>query len=889
MVLCWEVQCIWNPFHSVFSNDDVVGERGTPPLLPTAIVCFLADGGSVENWQDESPRSCLDGGYFGPAPPASPFDPLSGGKKYAKIVNDMIKSFEASVVEHCRRAWEQNPTVPPYFLSLCSSVGGKEGDVAGSFSCESIFREGGGRQWRLQADRVVNSLPHRLKEVLAGWRRHRNDNGPTTPTSSLSPVVGFVLGCNEYARWKRGCLSQDRRRASGPRLAPLCRYVPDALFKIVHQESCRLQNRTNQECFWFGRRRSSRGGGAKGNAAAAKDRLSNFFSSSTKEGCLSLNELQKEAVMFFFRRGGRAMNASEMGTGKTATAVVCASFAVQHSPFLKLSSTKEEESARFKRILAMWNPAGGTIGSLPDSRKMPVADESIQTLASFPRGTFWKKTIHCRTVLVVCPASVKESWKREFARFAPEFRATVLGSTAEATSEATKMEVLRSACEPGHRKAFQAALARVAEREAVAEAEGAGGIKRGAKKRKRGPDSASVGATCPSGAPPTLSACAIITSFASLSSKNKEIQKLAANALMIIFDESHCIKNVGSQRSRAALQMAKTCPHVYLLSGTPGCKSMDMVTQLRAVSFDPSPLVQVLPYHTRQAFTEFSFGTRYCLPQSVHKAHRGGKSHGRLNSRDVKMATSCRQGELHVLGKLFCNRVRKEQALPDLPSKTRVKTVIHTLAGSDKLYFENKLDKIAEVREEVNEKRAGIMLMELVRETAQLKAELLKDHIQNRVLKSVSCGKDKILFFAHHSVMLEAICQQLNEGGRTFMTITGKTPAKKRQALVDSFQNDQVQHAVLSIQAAGTGLNLFSATRVIICELIWSEHHLMQAEDRAHRRGLNHDVVVDYLVVQNSTDDLVWRSISKKSSTANWMLDNCKKSSLGNLLQGRKK
>ena len=49
-----------------------------------------------------------------------------------------------------------------------------------------------------------------------------------------------------------------------------------------------------------------------------------FLTSQTKFNDMHLH--QKESIRFLIRNGGRGMNASEMGTGKTATAIVVADY-----------------------------------------------------------------------------------------------------------------------------------------------------------------------------------------------------------------------------------------------------------------------------------------------------------------------------------------------------------------------------------------------------------------------------------------------------------------------------------------------------------------------------------------------------------------------------------
>ncbi|MDP2436417.1 MAG: C-terminal helicase domain-containing protein, partial [archaeon] len=79
--------------------------------------------------------------------------------------------------------------------------------------------------------------------------------------------------------------------------------------------------------------------------------------------------------------------------------------------------------------------------------------------------------------------------------------------------------------------------------------------------------------------------------------------------------------------------------------------------------------------------------------------------------------------------------------------------------------------------------------------------------------------------------------------------------------------------AILSITAAGTGLNFQTASLVIFAELSWTPGALLQAEDRAHRIGQTATVNVQYLFAPGTLDELMWPLIFKKLSVLDRALD----------------
>uniref|UniRef100_A0A6N2LV08 Helicase C-terminal domain-containing protein n=1 Tax=Salix viminalis TaxID=40686 RepID=A0A6N2LV08_SALVM len=85
----------------------------------------------------------------------------------------------------------------------------------------------------------------------------------------------------------------------------------------------------------------------------------------------------------------------------------------------------------------------------------------------------------------------------------------------------------------------------------------------------------------------------------------------------------------------------------------------------------------------------------------------------------------------------------------------------------------------------------------------------------------------------------EFVCEK----GVGFVRIDGNTLASDRQNAVSSFQSsDKVKIAIISITAGGVGLDFSSAQNVVFLELPQSPSLMLQAEDRAHRRGQSNAV-----------------------------------------------
>lgn len=113
--------------------------------------------------------------------------------------------------------------------------------------------------------------------------------------------------------------------------------------------------------------------------------------------------------------------------------------------------------------------------------------------------------------------------------------------------------------------------------------------------------------------------------------------------------------------------------------------------------------------------------------------------------------------------------------------------------------------------------------------------------------------------------------------------LNGDTPIKKRMEIVESFQKeDYVPYIVLSLRAAGTGLNLTAANHVIHFDRWWNPAVENQATDRAFRIGQRKNVVVHKLICKGTIEEKIDALIKSKvelsqnvigSGNENWITE----------------
>lgn len=323
-----------------------------------------------------------------------------------------------------------------------------------------------------------------------------------------------------------------------------------------------------------------------------------------------------------------------------------------------------------------------------------------------------------------------------------------------------------------------------------------------------------------------------VISYDLLSRLSAEVQAKQFKA--VIADECHFLKSTKTARTKASLPILKAAARAVLLSGTPALsRPIELYTQISAVS-----------KHLKMSF--FEFGQRYC---NGVKNKFGWDFSGASNMQELQV----------FLEDCIMIRRLKSDVMEQLPSKRRQMVLLDL--GKDKKTAEWK-----QMKEELN--RAAELkshkkteaLLPLFSRTGVIKVPGILDYIMDLLE-----GGRKLLVFAHHKAVLDAITESLGAKGYQFVRIDGRTPSDVRQQCCDQFQHDEeCRVAVLSITAANSGITLTASSTVVFAELFWNPGILVQAEDRAHRIGQKDAVNIHYLVARETADDFIWPLVQSK-------------------------
>jgi len=145
------------------------------------------------------------------------------------------------------------------------------------------------------------------------------------------------------------------------------------------------------------------------------------------------------------------------------------------------------------------------------------------------------------------------------------------------------------------------------------------------------------------------------------------------------------------------------------------------------------------------------------------------------------------------------------------------------------------------------------------------KTEMLLD-----LLRSIVDAKEKVLVFTQFREMGDLlrtfVRKELDEEP---MFYHGGCSLKQRQEMVERFQNDRNSRIfILSLKAAGTGLNLTAATNVIHYDLWWNPAVEAQATDRAYRIGQHNNVQVYRFITKDTFEEKIDDMIQRKKYLA---------------------
>ena len=204
-------------------------------------------------------------------------------------------------------------------------------------------------------------------------------------------------------------------------------------------------------------------------------------------------------------------------------------------------------------------------------------------------------------------------------------------------------------------------------------------------------------------------------------------------------------------------------------------------------------------------------------------------------------------------------RRKREDVLTELPELIEIKEWCTLNPTEKEIYERNVLArKYAASRrlswdaEDIKQSCKAIRLLEIIEQAKQ--------------------EERKVLVFSFFLDTLRVIGELL--GTRCCGVINGAVPPPRRQELIDSFEKASNGSVLLAqIQSGGTGLNIQSASVVVICEPQFKPSIENQAISRAYRMGQTRNVIVFRLLCTNTIEERMTEVLEIKTEIFNAFAD----------------
>ncbi|HWG44055.1 MAG TPA: DEAD/DEAH box helicase [Gemmataceae bacterium] len=148
----------------------------------------------------------------------------------------------------------------------------------------------------------------------------------------------------------------------------------------------------------------------------------------------------------------------------------------------------------------------------------------------------------------------------------------------------------------------------------------------------------------------------------------------------------------------------------------------------------------------------------------------------------------------------------------------------------------------------------------------QTKVSPKLEELEELLRELLGADPHKVVLFSQWELMLRQAAEVIEKLGIGFAVLHGGIPGKARRALLERFRDDPNCRVFLSTDAGGTGLNLQAADTVINLEVPWNPAVLEQRIARVHRMGQHRPVQVFNLVMRDSIEERVLRTLAVKRS-----------------------
>ncbi|MEV0025217.1 DEAD/DEAH box helicase [Streptomyces atroolivaceus] len=268
---------------------------------------------------------------------------------------------------------------------------------------------------------------------------------------------------------------------------------------------------------------------------------------------------------------------------------------------------------------------------------------------------------------------------------------------------------------------------------------------------------------------------------------------------------------------------------------------------------------------------------------------------GRLGTFRTRYASAVEGGNdpaaaerLASLVRPFLLRRRKSDPgiAPELPPKTETDRAVSLTAEQTGLYEAVVRETLEEIAGADGFARRGLVmkLLTALKQICNHPAQYLKEErprivdrsgkveLLDELLDTILAEGASVLVFTQYVRMARLLEQHLAARGVPTQFLHGGTPVAEREAMVNRFQEGEAPVFLLSLKAAGTGLNLTRAGHVVHFDRWWNPAVEAQATDRAYRIGQTQPVQVHRLIAEGTIEDRIAAMLARKQGLADAVL-----------------
>ena len=335
----------------------------------------------------------------------------------------------------------------------------------------------------------------------------------------------------------------------------------------------------------------------------------------------------------------------------------------------------------------------------------------------------------------------------------------------------------------------------------------------------------------------------IVTNYALLRRDLEALQKFAFRA--VILDEAQFIKNPGAQVTQSVKQLK--AEQRLALTGTP---------------------------------LENRLLDLWSIVDFIQPGYLGSQDHFHetYEPRGEDAETAQRMARRRLSAKLRPLMLRrlKKQVAKDLPDRIEERRDCELDEAQRKLYLAELRRSREQVMQAVAERGLNKSKIHVLAALTRLRQICCHPQLVGNdsasgktdtlfeLLEPLLADNQKVLVFSQFVQMLRLLEKECVTRQIPTHILTGET--KDRQEVVNAFQADSKGGVfLLSLRAAGTGLNLTTASYVVLYDPWWNPAVEAQAIDRSHRIGQTRTVNAYRLIAPGTVEEKIWELQQRKA------------------------